>query len=361
VGCASALGTAQVGIILFGLIGGQAAYVPPSAMPHTQLFVVNGDSAAGSLRHGLGLGPESILVQHDVLSCGPLPPFESLAQWRKVRDEFWRGIGDGPDSSDSPYNVLHNDEELRQADRVLLWVGSGLSDQLLLPSTVRLFELIGADPAKLLTVQVSRVPGKHVEIVGLGELSPGELKTIAASEPISAVGVAELSRVWTALTAPDPRGLVALLREESRSFALLYRALKTMILRYPDVQTGLNYIDWELLKHSKAFGPKAVHVIAHTIMSNAEHLDPVGDVYLLARIRRLADPHLPHPALELAGDPRSIRGCEVKVTSTGEEMLAGRRNFIELNGIDDWVGGVHLDSRAEMVWFRRGGELILRQ
>ena len=39
-------------------------------------------------------------------------------------------------------------------------------------------------------------------------------------------------------------------------------------------------------------------------------------------------------------------------------MLAGRRNFVELNGVDDWVGGVHLDSRTGVVWFRRGEELV---
>src|SRR5437870_4670303 len=100
----------------------------------------------------------------------------------------------------------------------------------------------------------------------------------------------------------------------------------------------------ELLNHSQAHGPKVASVIAHTMTSNAEHLDPVGDLYLLARLRGLADSHLPHPALELTGDLSCIRGCEVRVTVTGEDVLSGRRNFVELNGVDDWVGGVHLDS-----------------
>ena len=114
----------------------------------------------------------------------------------------------------------------------------------------------------------------------------------------------------------------------------------------------------ELLNHSQAHGPKVASVIAHTMTSNAEHLDPVGDLYLLARLRGLADSHLPHPALELTGDLSCIRGCEVRVTVTGEDVLSGRRNFVELNGVDDWVGGVHLDSGTGAVWFRRGEELV---
>jgi hypothetical protein len=327
-------------------------------MPRAQLFIVNGESAAGSLRQALALDPTSILVQHDVLSCGPLLPFESLAQWRRVRDEFWRRTCHGPASSEFSRNLLQNADELREAREIFLWMGSGLSDQLLLPSTARLFELVGTEPAKLSTVQFVRFPDKLLEIVGLGMLAPMELKNHPAPEPISAAGIAEIKKVWTAVTAPTPHGLLAFLREGAPVFPLLRRALMTMVSRYPDAQTGLSYIDWELLKYSNTSGPKVAKVIALVISSNAEHLDPVGDLYLLARLRTLANRDLTHPVLNLVGDSLSIRDCEVRVTATGEDLLAGRQNFVELNGIDDWVGGVHLDSRRGAVWFRRGKKLM---
>ena len=44
--------------------------------------------------------------------------------------------------------------------------------------------------------------------------------------------------------------------------------------------------------------------------------------------------------------------------ATGEEILAGRQNFGTLNGIDDWVGGVHLESARNRAWFSDGGTLI---
>ena len=31
-------------------------------------------------------------------------------------------------------------------------------------------------------------------------------------------------------------------------------------------------------------------------------------------------------------------------------MLAGQGNHLSVNGIDDWVGGVHLSSRRSNVW-----------
>jgi uncharacterized protein DUF1835 len=326
-------------------------------MPYARLHIVNGDSAAGSLRQSFGSDPEVILVQHDVLSCGPLPSFESLEQWRTVREQFWQRICDISLSSHHSHDLLSNVHELRGA-AIFLWMGSGLSDQLLLPSTPRLFELAGAEPAEFLTVQFSWYSGRPFEIVGLGMLGPSELKDHPVPEPVTAAGIAEIKKVWAVVTAPDPGGLLALLREEAGAFPVLRRALRTMIARYPDERIGLSYIDWELLKQSQIHGPEVTSVIEHTMTSNAEHLDPVGDLYLLARLRGLADPHLPHPVLDLTGDSRSIRGCAVRVTAAGEDVLSGRRNFVELNGVDDWVGGVHLDSRTGTVWFRRGEELV---
>jgi hypothetical protein len=326
-------------------------------MPRTQLFIVNGDSAAASLAQALG-SDQRILVQQDVLSCGPLPPLETVELWRKVREEFWRKIGADLPASHRSRDLLWNTDALRRSEAVCLWMGSGLSDQLLLPSTVHLLNLLGTEPAELSTVQFSQYPGKPLEIVGLGMLAPDELKRHPAAEPISVAGIADINRVWRAVTAPEPYELLTLLREEAGAFPLLRRALKVMVARYPDARTGLNYIDWELLKHSQAHGPKVTNVIAHTMRSNAEHLDPVGDVYLLARLRGLADAHIPHPLLDLTGDLRSLGGCAVRVTAAGEDVLAGRNNFVELNGVDDWVGGVHLDSRTGVVWFRRGEELV---
>ena len=47
-------------------------------------------------------------------------------------------------------------------------------------------------------------------------------------------------------------------------------------------------------------------------------------------------------------------------TDAGESVLAGHANAVELNGIDDWVLGVHLDSENGSVWYRKDGALVPR-
>jgi len=302
--------------------------------------ITNGDSAAVSLAEALG-SDRSIIVQHDVLSCGPFPLPKDVEHWIEVRGLVW-GV-DLPTECQS-HELLQNADALRAADGVCLWMGAGLSDQLMIPAIVHLFTLFGIDPAKLSMIQF---PGT----IALGVLTAGRLKNHPVVESITPAGIAEAQRAWTAFTASDPSALLAFLNEGTAAFPFLRSAMKALIARYPDERSGLNYIDWELLKQTKAAGRKVGNVIVQTFTANNERFDPVGDMYLLERLKRLADPHLPYPAIDFSEN-------SVELTSTGEAVLAGRKNFVDLNGIDDWVAGVHLDSRSGSVWTRRGEELV---
>lgn len=55
-----------------------------------------------------------------------------------------------------------------------------------------------------------------------------------------------------------------------------------------------------------------------------------------------------------------MRNCQVALTEAGESVLAGRANAEGLNGIDDWVLGVHLDSERGSVWYQKAGTLVDR-
>jgi hypothetical protein len=89
-----------------------------------------------------------------------------------------------------------------------------------------------------------------------------------------------------------------------------------------------------------------------------EEKESVGDNWLFWRLRGLADPKLPLPAVALSGERTTIRGTEAHLTPEGERFLKAEFNFVELNGIEDWVGGVHLDSRAGDVWYHQKGKIF---
>ncbi len=53
-----------------------------------------------------------------------------------------------------------------------------------------------------------------------------------------------------------------------------------------------------------------------------------------------------------------MRESQVMITKNGKRALDEKVNVIELNGIDDWIGGVHLDSSTGSVWLRKDETLF---
>jgi len=210
--------------------------------------------------------------------------------------------------------------------------------------------------------QIERLSPNSFGVVSIGEVSAEQLKTHGHPAPVSREGIAELKAFWWALTAPRPDELLQSIGRDATAFPLVRRALRTTLDRYPEVKTGLSHWDQELLSHVRSHGPKVVTVIGH-LFANALHKnypDVVGDLYLFGRMRQLADRQLVQPAVVMEGDMSSYRGCDVRLTAAGEAFLEGRKNFVEVNGIDDWIAGVHLDSKTRDVWFRDGETLVKR-
>jgi hypothetical protein len=127
--------------------------------------------------------------------------------------------------------------------------------------------------------------------------------------------------------------------------------MSALLYRYPDLHSGLNAWEYQLLKYVREEGPKAVKVVGFTIAHDMDFPDWVGDGYLMQRIHRLGDAAIPKPLLRVTGESQTLLGALVHLTENGEEVLAGKGNAVEWNGIDDWIGGVHLDSRQGRVWF----------
>jgi len=67
-------------------------------------------------------------------------------------------------------------------------------------------------------------------------------------------------------------------------------------------------------------------------------------IHRYSRLRGLAGSNLAHPLVTMCGDPHDMSNCEVVLTDAGESVLADQANAVELNGIDDWILGVHLHS-----------------
>jgi hypothetical protein len=83
------------------------------------------------------------------------------------------------------------------------------------------------------------------------------------------------------------------------------------------------------------------------------HSELVGDTLLFNILRALIT--VPQPLLRFAapfkGKLRNYQfnGSAIEMTDTGHRVLAGSADHITLNGIDRWIGGVHL-SGHQVPW-----------
>lgn len=322
------------------------------------VHIVNGDSAAGSLRAALRPGRDRVLVNEDPLSCGPAPATADLGVWRTAREGFLKEIYvEWPDFSFDEYaanGLLMNTERLGREQAIVVWAGLGLPEQLLLAWVVFLFDTLDLDLSKLAIVQFEKLRPTE-DVISMGELGPENIRTYQpAPRQLDSEEAEELRRVWKVYTSDDPAALSRYVAGSSL-MPIVHRAVSKLLYRYPDVGSGLGIWDERLLRNVLDNGPAAARVIAYTMGLGS--LDQQGDMQLFHRLLRMAAGR--SPLISLTGDRTTMRGCKVKLTPFGQDVLAGNANHVSENGIDDWIGGVHLVAGSH-VTFRSGDSLVLK-
>ena len=335
--------------------------------------ILNGDSAAATFLQAFGTAKENILVFRDVLSCGPLAPYKDMQQWKVFRVNFWQdillenGLDPSIDVHDSPNDLYSNIDKLKTANNITLWIGCALSDHLLMVFIVKLFQIYELDLNKLSIHQYEKFGNAKVTVTGLGLLNPDE--TLALKPEPYALEKEQTQyclHVWDAVIDKAPAKLIRILEEKTPCLPLLQKALWNLFYRYPDISTGLSRFDEIILDGANRHSPKAARIIGHSLAfdmmyerNSLYELDLVGDLYLFHRLKKMAQPHLARPLLKLNTLDKPLKETQVEVTEFGKEVLKGKHNIVQINGINDWVCGVHLNSENGQIWMRDKAHLFM--
>jgi hypothetical protein len=329
-----------------------------------ELHIANGPASGGTILHATEIPRDDLIVAWDQLSGGPWVDFEDLEYWNRVRQKFIRLLDReacfGLPELDAEYDLVPDVDRFRIADRVCLWLGSGIADQLLLVWLVRFFKSAAVDVRKLRVIQFQHVPGADFEVTSLSGLKPEWVRQHGRIKSLTDADVDHLEIVWSALVSLQPKLLTSLLADSGdRPLPLLNRSLRCLLGRYPDRTTGLNVLDKTLLKNVRAEGPTAVSAIGATLGDLWGTLDDPSDLYLYHRLRRMGSPQINQKLVELSGPSPAMRDTQVRITETGLDVSNGKANAVEINGIDDWVCGVHLCSERNNVWYRDGDGFLM--
>jgi hypothetical protein len=279
-----------------------------------------------------------------VLHEGPVPAVDD-AELREVRARFLDAAAATFEERDAALAAGRDGE-------YVLWFEADLYDQLQIAQVLDQLARLEVAPERITLICI----GEHVGIArfgGLGELDGPQLAALPArfAVPLSAEALELARRAWAALRAPDPRGLAAIVLSRSPVLRFLPEAFDRLAREYPSTRDGLSLTERRLLA---AVANGAVRAGEAFVRATARETRPfLGDTWAYATIDRLARAETP---LLRAARPVG-RTAAVSITNAGRSVLAGEADHVKLNGLDRWVGGVHLQGR-EAPRFDEGLEAV---
>ena len=318
------------------------------------LHIHNGESTAGTLRE-FGFRGDHYAFR-EVLMCGPTPAGLSLNDWFALRAEF---LADEYELQlEEAERDLHTQERLLDSipehDEVVLWFEHDLFCQI---NLIYLLDRLSQRPSgatRLSLICIGEFPGID-DFRGLGQLTGEQLASLFdGRHEISESEWETAARAWAAYCSSDPRAIANLLNEDTSSMPFLQQALRLHLARFPSVRNGLGRVENRALELISR-GPIDFKSL-FPIFAKSEPVYGLGDSQFWSELKRLRDSS--NPVINMSGfddktgafDSNQFHEAHLELTKTGRAVLAGEQDFLELNRIDYWLGGVHLSNEHLWRW-----------
>jgi Domain of unknown function (DUF1835) len=308
------------------------------------LHITNGDSAVDRLR-AAGFDGD-VLSWADVLHEGPVPGRLGFAQLREVRARFIAERGWGAEAE------VRADFEARDAAldacgdcaEVVLWFEHDLYDQLQLIQVLHRLQTQGPDPGRL---------SLACEAEYLGMMSVERVRSLfERRQPVTRPHVVLAGAAWSAFASPEAARLRVVLEGDTSALPFLGAALRRHLQEFPSNRTGLSRSEEQALE-AIAGGSETIGEAfprSHHQKEEAVFLGDIVFAWYLERMSRVRVPLVelddgtPVRAPHAGVDARAFWKRGARLTRAGRAVLAGEENAVALNGIDRWLGGVHLEA-----------------
>jgi hypothetical protein len=320
------------------------------------LHISNGDATDVP---GTGLA-RRVVYWRDVLHEGPVPVV-APAELRRIRASFLTSYH-GVDRAGTMRQFTERDQAL-EANRdgeYVLWFEADLYDQLQIAEILARLAGLGVPAERITLICI----GEHAGIArfgGLGELTAEQLRELPHTNACARLTPAALelaTRAWAAFRAPTPEDLGAIAAARLGELRFLGEAFDRLSREYPATRDGLSLTERRVLAAVADGAPDAGTAF---VRAGARETRPyMGDTTCFGRMDWMAEG--PHPLLRLDPPGRPVeRTTGVRLTATGARVLAGEADQVALNGIDRWIGGVHLQGHRVPWCWDDGTETIIHR
>src|SRR3954468_4359991 len=307
----------------------------------SKLHVTNGDAIVPEIE---SMAPDDpVLPWRDILHEGPVPGGIDDSLLRSERAAFLSraGWGDGVTLLEL---FERRDAKLvrgAQEREPWLWFEDDLYDQLQL---LQILDILGRNLPRESTqklLEVSR--GAEREVTG--ERIVDDAVRLAAR------------RAWAAFRSTDPRkwGTV-----DPPELPDVGPALRRLAQELPWTRDGLSRTERTALAAVADGADNPIEMFR--ALQAAEERPFMGDYWAWLALHRLGTGEPPLVIAPIAPAPEittEFATQTYEVTEVGHDVLAARADHAELNGIDRWIGGVHLHGhRPAWRWDPGGDEVV---
>lgn len=317
------------------------------------LHVLNGDATRVKLAQTTIGGTHTVWA--DALHEGPVPADLSAVELRRLRAAYFAKLLGEPEE-----RVLDMatrwDEGLgryNHYEEVVFWLEHDLFDQLILLRHLDWLSTIDRRRTHFSLICIDRFPGV-ADFSGLGPLTPAQLETLpAARVRVSDEQIALGREGWALFRAADPHPLLEWIHADRPALPFVAGALRRHFDDYPSTRDGLSRSERQML--SAIAEGHTTFVDLFVDCQRMEERVYMGDATFLSILRKLAGGS--SPLVTLTGGVAATPGgsLEAELTDAGRRVLAGKADWLALNGVDRWMGGVHLTP--DHVWRWDGASL----
>jgi hypothetical protein len=290
------------------------------------LHITNGESV--SLRE-TGLGGR-VLCWNDVLAEGPVPRELPLRELSRVRERFLAEYFGLPAAHVSFAERDDTIERFRDHEEVVLWFEHDLFDQLQLIQILDWFAQQDLGGVRLALI----CRAQYLGTMRAEELAP----LFETRHTVTAQELQTAQAAWEAFRSPLPLGLASFLDADPAALPFVHAAVFRHLQQFPAVGNGLARTERQILQLVES-GLSSFGELFPADQKLEESIF-MGDTTYRQYLRGLVNARRPLLCL-LDG--------EYEITAFGREVLAGAQDHVRANGINRWLGGVHLCEGAP-IW-----------
>jgi hypothetical protein len=311
------------------------------------LHVLNGDATRLKLERSSV--PGTFAVWADALHDGPVPDGISEDELTRLRAAHFAAQLGEPAAAILEIARGWNAALARYTDfaEVVFWLEHDLFDQLILLRHLHWLSSIDRTGTVFSVICIGEFPGVP-RFFGLGPLAPEQLATLLPQRTtITGQQIASGADGWSSFRASDPRPLFEWASGDLRELPFVPGALRRHFEDYPSLANGLSRSEQQMLS-----ALRQRDLTFHELFAACQDMEErvyMGDTIFRSILRGLADGR--NPLVRTAGPATAPPGTvQFALNDLGDVVLSGGADHVELNGIDRWMGGVHLTPANPWRW-----------